>query len=144
MKTKVLIFIHALLLICFSTRLGAQNVSDEAKRYFDRGVAALEMATSPSEYDSAVTKFRQAAVLAPDWPDVYYNLGLAQEKAEKYSDAVISLRQYLKLSPNASDAEAVKTLISKLEYKIEESVFTIPSIFTPNGDGKNDKFFIDS
>jgi hypothetical protein len=69
-KTKILIFIHAILLICFSTRIAAQNNSEEAKRYFDRGVAALEIATSPADWESAITEFKQAAVLAPDWPDI--------------------------------------------------------------------------
>lgn len=97
-----------------------QTVSDEAKRYFSRGVAAVEMAKSPTDYEMAIREFRQAATLAPDWPDVYYNLGLVQEKAEKFNDAVTSLKQYIRLAPNSADAETVKTLIYKLEYKREQ------------------------
>lgn len=98
-----------------------QTVSDEAKRYFDRGVMAVELAKSPADYESAINEFRQAATLAPDWPDVFYNLGLVHEKAENYGDAVISLRQYLNLVPVASDAEMVKSLINKLEYKRDKA-----------------------
>lgn len=97
-----------------------QTISDEAKRYFDRGVIAVELAKSPADYESAIKEFGQAATLAPDWPDAYYNLGLVQEKAENYSDAVTSLRQYLRLAPNAQDAAEVKSIIARAEYKNEK------------------------
>jgi tetratricopeptide (TPR) repeat protein len=119
MKVNALIM-YTFLLSCLTTNIAAQDVSDEAKRYFARGVAAVEMAKSPSDYESAINEFGQAVNLAPNWPDVYYNLGLVQEKAEKYGDAIISLRQYLRLAPNASDAEDVKALIAKNEYKNEK------------------------
>lgn len=108
------------LLLSLGTSFG-QNISDEAKRHFDRGVAAVEMAKSPADYQSAITEFEQAINLAPGWPDVYYNLGLVQEKAEKYGDAVTSLRQYLRYAPTANDAETVKSLINKLEYKRDKT-----------------------
>ncbi len=99
-----------------------QSISDEAKRHFDRGVAAVEMAKSPADYQSAITEFELAINLAPEWPDVYYNLGLVQEKIEKYGDAVNNLRKYLKYaSPTANDAETVKSLINKLEYKRDKT-----------------------
>ena len=96
---------------------GQQAVSDEAHRHFDRGMAAVETAKSPEDYESAITEFKQAVQLAPAWPDVYYNLGMIQEKAEKYADAIASLRNYLRLAPDANDAETVKSLINKMEYK---------------------------
>jgi len=98
----------------------AQNVSDEAMRYFDRGQAAVEMAKTPADYEDAVKEFENAATLAPDWPDVYYNLGLIQEKLGKYDNAFRNLTKYLELSPNASDVREVKKFIAKTEYKIEK------------------------
>lgn len=47
---------------------------------------------------------------------------MVQEKAGKYKDAITNLRQYLLLSPNASDAETVKSLVNKLEYKAEQTI----------------------
>jgi len=98
----------------------AQNISDEARRHFDRGMAAVEMAKSPADYEPAIKEFEKAARLAPDWPDVYYNLGIVQEKSGEYRDAITSLRQYLRLAPNANDIAMVKSLINKLEYKTEK------------------------
>lgn len=99
---------------------GQASVSDEAKKYFDRGVAAIEMAKTPSDYAKAVREFEQAVKLAPHWPEAYYNLALVQEKTEKYGDAASSLRQYLRLAPNAADAAEIKALINKLEYRKEQ------------------------
>jgi ankyrin repeat protein len=82
-------------------------------------MAAVELAKSPDDYAAAIEEFEKAAKLAPDWPGIYYNLGLIQEKAGNYSNAVMSLLRYIHLAPNASDAETVKSLINKLEYKFE-------------------------
>ena len=100
---------------------GAQNVSDEAMRHFDRGQAAVEMAKTPADYEDAVREFEKAARLAPDWPDVYYNLGLIQEKVGKRADAIRNLTKYLELSPNANDSREVKKFIAKIEYKMEKA-----------------------
>ena len=100
----------------------AGTVSEETQRYMAQGVAAVEMAKSPADYEDVISKFEKAKSLSPDWPDVYYNLGLIQEKAGKYRDAVTTLKQYLRLAPNAEDAATVKSLIAKLEYKAEQEI----------------------
>jgi len=112
------------LVIAFCLSIGianAQNISDEAKRHFDRGQAAIEMAKTDMDYEDAIKEFEQAATFAPDWPDVYYNLGFIQEKVNKYDDAVRNLKRYLELSPNASDAEMVKSTVNKIEYKKQKA-----------------------
>jgi tetratricopeptide (TPR) repeat protein len=85
-----------------------------------RGQAAVEMAKSPDEYDSAIKEFQQASRLAPDWPDPYYNLAILQEKTGKLKEAVASLKEYLRLAPNAPDAAKIQEHIYKLEYKAEQ------------------------
>ena len=129
---KASLIVLALGLMSSSTGIFGQAVSDEARRHFDRGMAAVEMANSPDDYAPAIKEFKQAVSLAPNWPDAYYNLGKAQEKAEQYSDAITSLRQFLVVAPNANEAEAVKTLINKLEYKNEqeEAVQKVYNIMT--------------
>jgi len=116
---RVLYAFIVLMLLCAATAAFGQKVSDEARRYFDRAMAAVEMAKTPADYEKAVVEFEKAKSLAPDWPDVYYNLGLIQDKAGMYSEAMENLRKYLLLAPDAKDAEAVRTLINKLEYKEE-------------------------
>jgi len=109
------------LVFCLSIGItNAQNISDEAMRYFDRGQAAVEMAKADMDYEDAIIEFEKAAKLAPEWPDVYYNLGLIQEKGGKYSDAIRNLTKYLELSPNASDAREVNKIVTTIEYKMEK------------------------
>jgi len=106
--------------LCAAMAVFGQKISDEARRYFDRAIAAVEMAKTPADYEKAVAEFEKAKSLAPDWPDVYYNLGFIQDKAGMYSEAMENLRKYLLLAPDAKDAEAVRTLINKLDYKKEQ------------------------
>lgn len=75
---KVVVFAVSALLM-FS--VNAWAVSEEAQRYFNRGMAAVEIAKSPDDYALAIKEFEKAIRLAPEWPDVYYNLGMVQEKA---------------------------------------------------------------
>lgn len=120
-KTFYLVIVLAVSVLLLSTA-NAGTVSEEAQRYMAQGVAAVEMAKSSADYEDAISKFEKAKSLAPNWPDVYYNLGLVQEKAGKYRDAVTTLKQYLRLAPKAEDAAMVKSLITKLEYKAEQEI----------------------
>ena len=111
-----------------------QDVSEEARRHYDYGVAAVKT----TDYEAAIKEFEQATVLAPGWPEAFYNLGLAYEGAKKYTDAVKSYREYLRLAPNAGDATEVKSLVNELEYLAErEKTLTtadIVEILTSIGD----------
>ncbi len=122
MKKIIVMLATIFILFCGNTLSFGQTVSEEAKRHFDRGIAAIEMASSPDDYIGAIEEFEQAARLAPNWPDVYYNLGKVQEKAQKYREAIGNLQQYLRLAPSANDAEAVKGLINKLEFRAEQFI----------------------
>jgi len=121
-KRQVGYLIGVVILLAWVSVTLAGTVSEETQRYMAQGVAAVEMAKSPADYEDAISKFEKAKSLAPDWPDVYYNLGLIQEKAGKYRDAVTTLKQYLRLAPNAEDAATVKSLITKFEYKAEQEI----------------------
>jgi tetratricopeptide (TPR) repeat protein len=104
-----------------------QAISEEAQRYMVRGQTAFKMAKSPEDFELAVKEFQEAVKLAPDWPEAWYNLGFAQEKAEKLADAVASLKRFLELAPDDPEAAEVKKVIYELEYKAEQ-VLTVPDI----------------
>ena len=97
----------------------ADTVPEEAQRYMARGMAAVEMAKTPKDYERAVREFEQAAKLASKWPDVYFNLGSVQAKAGNYSEAMRHYKRYLELAPNAPDAAKVREELYKLEYRAE-------------------------
>lgn len=120
MKMSLILLSVLSLMFCGAgAAFGQQGIPEEARRHFDRGIAAVEIAATAADYESAIKEFKEAIRLAPDWPDAYYNLGLVQEKAGKLGEAVESFKSYLRVSPGADDAESVKSLVNKLEYKAE-------------------------
>jgi hypothetical protein len=76
-------------------------------------------AKTPKDYKRAVHEFEQAAKLAPNWPDVYFNLGAVQAKAGNYGEAMRQYKRYLELAPKSPDAAKVREEIYKLEYRAE-------------------------
>jgi hypothetical protein len=125
------LILAAITTVCLSLLIQAVScagpVSEEARRHIARGQAAMEMAKSPAELEDAINEFQKAARLAPGWPDPYYNLGIAQEKSGKLSEAVASFKRYLQLVPNAPNAAKIQEQIYKLEYKAEQ-VLSVPEI----------------
>ncbi|MBN1140361.1 MAG: tetratricopeptide repeat protein [Deltaproteobacteria bacterium] len=119
--TGLLVFGTLVLLPCLQAT-GAQAIPEQARRHFNRGLAAVEMARTAEDYELAIAEFRKAEALAPNWPEIHYNLGLIQEKAGRYGEAAQSLRRYLKLAPKAPDAAAVEALADKLEFKAEQAL----------------------
>ncbi len=108
------------MLLGFAATASGQAVSAEAHTHMDRGIAAVEQATTDGDLQDAIREFKEATRLAPDWPDPYYNLGKIQEKLSLTEDAISSYGKYLALAPNASDADQVRQLMTKLQYKVDK------------------------
>ena len=118
--SRIFLFCMVILLFVAGSRSWAEAVSREAQKYMNRGMAAAEMANSPSEYEEAIREFEQAVNLAPDWPAPYFNLGWLQKENGQYQESLDSYRKYLELAPNASDTEQVQVEIDQIEYKLEK------------------------
>lgn len=137
MRKKLLLSVLSFIL-CGALSYAQQNVSEEAQRYYDRGMAAVEMAKSLDDNTAAVEEFNKAIALAPNWAEPYYQLAMVQEKLEKYEEAVVNLKRYLLLAPNAGNAAAVKSLVNKLEYKLDQKQ-AVKKIFELIGTAKSNK-----
>ena len=96
-------------------------IPEEAERYMARGAAAVKGAKTEKDFQDAAAEFEKAALAAPWLPAVYYNLGITQDKAGKYKEAIQSLKLYLLAAPDASDAKAVKNLTYEIEYRQEKA-----------------------
>ena len=99
----------------------APAIPEDAERHMVRGQAAFKAATNESSFKEAIAEFKQASLIAPWLGNIYYNLGLVQDKAGEYSDAIASLNLYLLASPGASDAKSVKNLIYEVEYRRDKA-----------------------
>jgi tetratricopeptide (TPR) repeat protein len=90
------------------------------RRQMLRAQAAVESAQSVEDYQKAVREYQLAAEMAPESSEIYYNLGLVEDKAGAYDEAIKNLRKYLELVPASNDAQAVKDMIYKIEYKRDQ------------------------
>ncbi|MBI5437469.1 MAG: hypothetical protein HY936_00670 [Nitrosomonadales bacterium] len=69
----------------------APAIPEEAERHLAYGTAAFTGAKSLADYAEAAKEFGQAALAAPWWGVAYFNLGVAQDKAENYEAALRGL-----------------------------------------------------
>ncbi len=95
-------------------------VPEEARRFLARGNAAFESAKTDEDYKLALPEFRNAVNKAPWWADGYYNLAKTQEKTGDVDGALVNYRLCLAADPAGKDAESVRTLTYKLEFKAEQ------------------------
>ena len=79
-------------------------IPEEARRHFVMGTALFKDAKSHDDYVEVESEFKQAADLAPQWPEARYNLALAKEAAGDYAGATADLNIYLQFK--LSDTEA--------------------------------------
>ena len=87
------------------------SIPEEAERSVVRGAAFFQKATDANGYKKAIAEFEAATNSAPWLAVAYYNLGVAQEKAGLYAEALQSLKFYLMAAPDAKNARDVKNKI---------------------------------
>lgn len=98
------------------------EVHEEAKRRMVRGQAFVKQA----DFNSAVQEMQQAANIAPWWATAYFNLAVAQEKAQDFEGAIQSFKLYLLAAPDAEDAGKVQKRIYELEVSKETAERAAP------------------
>jgi predicted TPR repeat methyltransferase len=74
----------------------------------------------PGSYEAASEEMEQAVLAAPWLADGYYNLGVIQEKAGKFSEATHNFRLYLLAAPRSRNATPVQVKIYELERMKKE------------------------
>jgi len=122
---KITVKSITVLIFCFSVLspcLAQENIPEQAYRHMQRGLTAVKMAASSSDYQSALEEFEKAKELAPNWPDVYYRLALIQEKVgghiNVYKTAEKNVLKYLKFDLDAAKKNMAKELLSRIEKRI--------------------------
>lgn len=98
----------------------APTIPEDAERSIARGAARFHRATDIAGYKKAIAEFEAAVHAAPWLAVAYYNLGVAQEKAGLYADAIRNLRYFLMAAPDAKNTRDVKNKIYALEVDAED------------------------
>jgi hypothetical protein len=111
----------ALLALAVPSLAFADEASDarKAKDLF----AAGQKLYKADKYAEAVLKF-EAAYAAKPHPVIYFNIARCYEQLGDASKAVKAYRDYLRLSPEAKDREAVNESIAILDRKVKEKAVT--------------------
>ena len=92
-------------------------IPEEARKHFVMGETMFKEAKSPETFSQAAGEFKEAARLAPQWPEARYNLALAKEAAGDYSSAMADLKIYQQFKLSESEARTVQDKIYALEAK---------------------------
>jgi tetratricopeptide (TPR) repeat protein len=87
-------------------------VPDEAQKYMDRGLAAIEGGKGEEDFKAASAEFAKAANLAPWLGDAYRNLAIAQDKSGQYDAALKNLRLYL-LTKHGQNHSSIRSSTGK-------------------------------
>lgn len=106
-----------------STMSTKPEMPDELNELLGQAKYVMKNAKVPEDYNDAVDAFKKASLLAPWVGDIYYNLGVAQEKAENQADAIDSFSFYLLAKPHAKDKAAVEEKIGALKYVAKKNDF---------------------
>jgi TolA-binding protein len=95
----------------------ALTIPEEARKHFVEGAAIVKAAKNPAQQALAAQSFTEALKVAPWWGDAYYNLGVAQELAEKYDEAEQAFNFYLLSNPSETEKREVQDRIYALSAK---------------------------
>lgn len=87
------------------------QLPEEAVRYKVKAEAAVRQ----KRFDEASGLYDQALGAAPWWPQGHYNRGLILGEMGDHEEAVVELKRYLKLEPDAANARAVQLKIYEWE-----------------------------
>ena len=94
-------------------------IPESVMRSMVRAETKLKMGGTGS-YEAAAKEMEQAVLEAPWVADAYFNLGIVQEKAGKFNEAIQNLRLYLFAEPRSPNAAAIQAKTYELEVMKEE------------------------
>jgi tetratricopeptide (TPR) repeat protein len=78
-----------------------------------------EGAVNDKQFADAADYYEQAIEVAPWWPEGHFNRALVLGEIKEYQQAIIEMKRYILLVPNAPDARAVQDKIYDWERKAD-------------------------
>lgn len=90
------------------------------ERHSIRASTFLKTARSKEDFNRVIGEYIKALKIAPWWADGYFNLALVFEKAERIDLAILNVKLYLTVKPNAPDTKAFRQKLIALEAMNEQ------------------------
>ena len=123
MKNLALLYLICLSLLTTSIfAQTSQPIPEEARKHFIKGTTFFKDAKTTNDFALVVSEFKQAADLAPQWPDARYNLALAEEAAGDYYSAISDLHLYQQFKLSDTEARMVQDKMYAIEAKQQKKV----------------------
>ncbi|TKB81615.1 MAG: hypothetical protein E8D45_01800 [Nitrospira sp.] len=89
------------------------ELPEDARRY---GVQAASLVQN-KKYTEAISTYDQALDVAPWWPEGHFNRALLAAQESRFAEAITSMKSYLALAANGSDARAAQDKVYEWELK---------------------------
>ena len=99
----------------------ASVIPEAARKHFVMGTALFKDAKTAEDYAQVTGEFKQAAELAPQWPEARYNLALSKEAAGDYAGARSDLWAYQSFKLSDAEARAVQDKLYAIEAKLAKA-----------------------
>ena len=96
-------------------------IPEGARRHYVKACTLFEDAKQPSDSADAAEEFRQALLVAPWWGEAYMKMGLALETAQRYDDAIASLKLFMATNPQDEVLRKAQDEIYKIEAKAQKA-----------------------
>jgi tetratricopeptide (TPR) repeat protein len=93
---------------------------DEVLELKGQAAYVMKNASSAADYQGAVDAYKKAVLIAPWVGDVYYNLGVVEQKAEQPAAASDAFKLYLRAKPDASDKAEVLERLGALQVLVDK------------------------
>jgi hypothetical protein len=90
------------------------SLPEQARRF----KVQAEDAFQHKDFEKAAEYYENALETAPFWPDGYFNAALLYGELGFYSKAVLNMKRYLELRPDAEDSQAARDRVYIWEGKI--------------------------
>lgn len=129
---KILILL-TILFLAMSKAFAAPTINTEAVLQYNQGIDYYKI----GQYNEAITAFRSAIHIDPNYIDAYYNLGSVLEYLQQYDAALVVFRQIIVRKPEDYDSVYKAAWLS---YKLGEyeKAKTYLKIIPPNCARAND------
>jgi len=106
------------------TPTGQDQSDDEKEPHFALGKSRI----NAMDYQGAIEAFQEALEVNPHSAAAHFELGwLYDEKESDPAAAIYHYQQYLKLSPNAGNAEVIRQRIESCKQQLAADVLPLPS-----------------
>ena len=93
----------------------------EAERHFVRGQALVEGAKDTQDFLRAAAEFQAALRDAPWLADAHFNIAVVLDKANRFEEAMRSLKLYISASADEKSVREAQRMIYRLEVRQEEA-----------------------